>query len=63
MELKWYTTLVEDAKEEAKEAGMREGRREGIQEGIIKTARNLLKDGIPIEVIERATSLPKEKFK
>lgn len=55
MELKWYTTLVEDAKEEAKEAGM--------QEGIIKTARNLLKDGIPIEVIERATCLPKEKFK
>lgn len=54
VELKWYTTLVEDAKEEASEkAG---------QQKALEIAKNMLKNGISIELVERTTALPKEKI-
>lgn len=40
--------------------GKKEGREEGREEGRVAVARNLLKQGIPIEVIVNATGLTPE---
>ncbi len=45
-----------------KDPGQKKEKRYGIEEGIIKTAKNLLKLGIPIEQIMKATNLTKEEI-
>lgn len=42
--------------------GMSEGEKEGTKKGIIITAKNLLKQNIPIDVIANATGLSKEEI-
>ncbi len=42
--------------------GMSEGEKEGAKKGIIITAKNLLKQNIPIDVIANATGLSKEEI-
>ena len=39
------------------------GREEGLEQGLEKTARRMLKDGVPVEKVQLYTNLSKEKIK
>ena len=42
--------------------GIKEGRKEGIEEGVLKTAIELIKRGINLDIIAEATGFPKERI-
>ena len=44
------------------EAGVEEGKKEGIKEGVIKTAKAMLEEKIPIETIMKITELSREEI-
>ena len=44
------------------EEGIEKGKKEGIKEGVIKTAKAMLKENIPIETIMKITELTKEEI-
>ncbi|MCG8339838.1 MAG: Rpn family recombination-promoting nuclease/putative transposase, partial [Cytophagales bacterium] len=48
-----------DAEARGKEEGIQRGRKEGRKEGILETAKNLIQQGIPLDVISKATGLSK----
>ena len=52
----------DDGKAEGKAEGLEEGKKEGKKEEQITIAKNLLKDGIPIEVVSRNTGLSIEEL-
>ena len=43
--------------------GRQEGIQQGMQKGVKQTARKLLEQGVPIEVIASATGLSREEIK
>ena len=43
-------------------AAREEGIKEGVEKGKLLTAKNMLKDGLSLEIISRATELPIEKI-
>ena len=45
-----------------KENGILEGRLEGKLEGRLESAKNMLRENIDIDIIERATGLKREEF-
>ena len=45
-----------------KSEGMKEGRRDGERTGILKTAKNMLKKNIGIDIIEEVTGLKRNQF-
>jgi predicted transposase/invertase (TIGR01784 family) len=59
-------SVIETAKHEGREQGRQEGREEGreqgLQEGRIEIAREMKKEGDPIEKIARITGLSKEQI-
>jgi predicted transposase/invertase (TIGR01784 family) len=57
------TGVVEQLEEEAIERGMERGMERGIERGREQTARNFLKEGLPIETVARAAELPIEKVR
>ncbi len=64
--LKYYRDLknsLDTAHEEGKEEGLVEGREKGLVEGKIEIARNLLKIGVSIDIIQQSTGLSKEEIK
>jgi len=54
------TTITEHYQMQGRFEGKKEGKKEGIKEGIFKTARNMLKDSVPIETIKKYTGLGNE---
>jgi len=52
--------LIEETRREAQAQGLQEGRQQGMQQGMQQVARNLLSEGLPIEVIQRTTGLSTE---
>ena len=48
--------------DDGKEAGKVEGIKEGKKEEKVSIAKNLLKDGIPIDVVSRNTGLSEEEL-
>ena len=68
-ETSWSEGL-EQGREEGLEQGRKEGREEGLEEGLEKgreiektiTAKNFLNEGVPIEVISKATGLTLEQI-
>jgi predicted transposase/invertase (TIGR01784 family) len=48
--------------ETARNEGKQEGRREGKEEGMIEVAREMKKEGDPVEKISRITGLTKEQI-
>ncbi len=65
-----YNTGMRTAREKGLEEGIKEGREEGVKEGIkegakqerLEIAKNMLKEKVNIEVIERVTGLTKEEI-
>ena len=53
--------IIEGKKEGIIE-GERKGKREGIREGKLLTAKKLLKNGVPIDIIRKATGFSREKI-
>ena len=45
-----------------REAGRREGRREGRKAEKLETAKNMLRENIDIDIIERVTGLKRKQF-
>ncbi len=45
------------------EKGIEKGMEKGIEKGKIEVARNLLKNGVDIEIIIKSTGLTKEEIK
>ncbi len=66
MQKKMINTARNWGYDDGKEAGKAEGKVEGIEEGAkakeIEIAKNLLKDGIPIDVVSRNTGLSIEEL-
>jgi flagellar biosynthesis/type III secretory pathway protein FliH len=56
----------EEGIQRGREEGIQRGREEGIQrgreEGILETAKNLIQQGIPLDVISKATGLSKKEL-
>ncbi|WP_350346438.1 hypothetical protein ABR335_01860 [Heyndrickxia faecalis] len=65
MALKWeggtMITYEDELKQEARKEGREEGKREGRQEEKIEITRNLIKLGIPLDFIKKATGLSEKK--
>ena len=69
-----YNTLKEEAREEGlaqgitqgitqgRKEGLKEGRKEGLEKGKLETAKNLLINGIDINMILKCTGLSKDKL-
>ena len=55
--------MVIDENKRIRAQGRAEGRAEGRTEGIITTAKNMLKEKIDINIIEKVTGLKREQFK
>ena len=53
--------LKQEARKEGREEGREEGKREGRQEEKIEITRNLIKLGIPLDFIKKATGLSEKK--
>ena len=53
----------EEGFDEGKEKGIEEGIEKGIEKGKIQTARELIKNGIDIDIIARATGITKQEIK
>nr|MBQ4911836.1 hypothetical protein [Heyndrickxia faecalis] len=66
MALKWeggtMITYEDELKQEARKEGREEGKREGRQEEKIEITRNLIKLGIPLDFIKKATGLSEKKI-
>jgi hypothetical protein len=56
-ELKLDKEFEQQGIEKGKEEGIKKGKEEGIKEGIIKTARNLLKEGAEVAFVVKITGL------
>ncbi|MEK5268919.1 hypothetical protein [Weizmannia sp. FSL W8-0401] len=54
--------LKQEARKEGREEGREEGKREGRQEEKIEITRNLIKLGIPLDFIKKATGLSEKKI-
>ncbi|MEC2306177.1 hypothetical protein [Weizmannia sp. CD-2023] len=54
-------TYEDELKQEARKEGREEGKREGRQEEKIEITRNLIKLGIPLDFIKKATGLSEKK--
>ena len=52
----------EKGREEGIKIGKEKGREEGREEGILETAKNLIQQGIPLDVISKATGLNREEL-
>ncbi|MCP4154931.1 MAG: hypothetical protein GY757_44825, partial [bacterium] len=52
-----------DRMEEKEKKGKREGKREGKKEGITETAKNMLREGLPLDIIQKCTGLSKTMIK
>jgi predicted transposase/invertase (TIGR01784 family) len=64
--LKYYRDLknsLDTARQEGKIEGRKEGRKEGEKKGKKEVARNLLKSGVPLDVIVRSTGLSEDEIK
>ncbi|WP_235430868.1 MULTISPECIES: hypothetical protein [Heyndrickxia] len=55
-------TYEDELKQEARKEGREEGKREGRQEEKIEITRNLIKLGIPLDFIKKATGLSEKKI-
>ncbi len=55
-------SIIETAKNEGRQEGKQAGRQLGVKENRIATAREMKKDGHPIEMISKYTSLTKEQI-
>lgn len=53
---------IEIATEAARQEGIQKGRQEGKQEGILLVAKELKRNGLPIDLIEKSTGLTKEQI-
>ena len=53
---------VEKGIKEGIEKGMKEGMKEGMKKGVKETAKNMLKLGLEIDIISKATGLSKEEI-
>ena len=66
MQKKMINTARNWGYDDGKEAGIAEGKAEGLEEGKnqekLSIAKNLLKDGIPIDVVSRNTGLSIEEL-
>ncbi len=51
-----------EGKQEGRQEGKKEGRQEGKKEERVEIAREMKKDGHPIEMISRYTNLTKEQI-
>ncbi|MEC2306175.1 MULTISPECIES: hypothetical protein [Heyndrickxia] len=55
-------TYEDELKQEARKEGREEGKREGRQEEKIEITRNLIKLGIPLDFIKKATGFSEKKI-
>ena len=62
MALKWEGGTMITYEEELKQEARKEGREEGRQEEKIEITRNLIKLGIPLDFIKKATGLSEKKI-
>jgi len=53
---------IKEGIKEGKKEGIKEGKKEGIKEGKLSTAIELLRSGIPIEIITKATGFPRNEI-
>lgn len=53
--------VIETLKKD-REKSLREAKKQGREEGIIQTAKNMLKEKIDIETIEKITKLNRKQF-
>lgn len=58
---RWIEQGIEQGYEEGMEKGVLKGKVEGIKEGKIETARELIKNGVSIDIISSSTGLPREE--
>ena len=56
-----YETDIKVQRREAYREGLAEGIEQGAERNKIETAKNFLKEGLPVEQIARCTDLPLEK--
>lgn len=59
---KVHSTLIGEAKEEGFELGVKQGVKQGENQGIIKTAKNMLKKDMNVNLISEITGLTKEQI-
>ena len=55
-------SLAQRWMEQGIEQGIEEGRVEGIKKGKIETARELIKNGVALDIIARSTGLSKKEL-
>ena len=53
--------IIKKALAEGEVLGIQKGISQGVEQTKIETAKNLLKEGLPVEQIARCTDLPLEK--
>ena len=52
----------EEARREAKQQGIEQGVVQGVKQGLTETAKNMLKDNVPVEIISKYTGLSIEEI-
>ena len=57
-----YEIIKEEGIQEGLLKGKQEGRQEGMIEGKLETARNLLANGVSLEVVQKSTGLTAEQL-
>lgn len=55
-------TVIVDALKQGKAEGLKEGKEEGLKEAKIETAKQMLRDGLSIEMIQKYTRLSVEEI-
>ncbi len=53
---------IKEGEKKGKKVGIKVGKKEGIKEGKLSTAIELLRSGIPIEIITKATGFPRNEI-
>jgi predicted transposase/invertase (TIGR01784 family) len=53
---------VEEIKQQSMEQGMEQGMEKGMEKGKLEIARNLLANGVPLDVITKSSGLPADKI-
>ena len=53
----------EEGREEGIEVGMQKGREEGLKEGRFESARRMLKENLPVELVAKCSNLTVQEVK
>ncbi|GHV41358.1 hypothetical protein FACS1894187_23040 [Synergistales bacterium] len=58
----YISLLTKDETAEAEQRGMEKGMEQGMEKGKLEIARNLLANGVALDVIAKSSGLPADKI-